>query len=106
MPKSLPRVLSDKEHHDDLGYHHSDEHAERINRSITDARRIAIQRLVGISQSHRIRHTATENAADASEVVLLGLQDDKAHNNYRHYRDEEADAYPHQSFRTNHRSKD
>ena len=43
---SIP--LSDKEHDDDLGDDDSDKHAERINRSIADTRRIAIQGLVGV----------------------------------------------------------
>ena len=85
-------VTSDKEHHDNLSYHHSDKHAERINRSITDTWRIAIQRLVGVSKRHRIRHTSTEDSADTAEVILLGLQDDETYDNHRHNRDEEADA--------------
>ena len=96
-------VTSDKEHHDNLSYHHSDKHAERINRSITDAWRIAIQCLVGVSKRHRIRHTSTEDSADTAEVILLGLQDDETYNNHRHNRDKETDAYPHQTFRTDYR---
>ena len=79
-------VTSDKEHHDNLSYHHSDKHAERINRSITDTWRIAIQRLVGVSKRHRIRHTSTEDSADTAEVILLGLQDDETYDNHRHNR--------------------
>ena len=76
-------VTSDKEHHDNLSYHHSDKHAERINRSITDTWRIAIQRLVGVSKRHRIRHTSTEDSADTAEVILLGLQDDETYDKTR-----------------------
>ena len=87
-------VTSDKEHHDNLSYHHSDKHAERINRSITDAWRIAVERLVGVSQSHRIRHTSTEDSTDTTKVIFHGLQDDETYDNHRYNRDKETDAYP------------
>ena len=95
--------ISHEEHHNDLGDDHSDKHAERIDRGVADARGIAIQRLIGVSQRHRIRHASTEDATNTTEVVLLGFQDNETHDNRWYHGDEEAYAYPHQTFRTNHR---
>ena len=86
-----------------MGDNHPDKHAEGINRGITDAWRVAVDGIVGIGQRHRVRHAATQNAADAAKVVLLGFQNDKSHYQHRHHGDGKAYTYPHQSLRANHR---
>ena len=101
--KSTIQSLLYKEHDNNLGDDDSDKHSQRIHRGVADARGVAIQRLVGIGECHRIRHASTEDSTDASEIILLGLQDDEAHDGHRNHRDEETDAYPHQTLGTNHR---
>ena len=89
----------DDEH---LSNDHADEHSERIDRGVGNARSVALRGVAGIAECHRIGHRAAENAADGAVVVATGAQRNEADHEHGHDGEQGSQPNPQDALGTHH----
>ena len=91
-----------EENDEHLHDNHADEHSERIDRCVGNARSVAFCRVVGVAECHRIGHRTTENAANRAVIIATRAQGCQTDNQNGNDGEQEAQANPQHTLGTQH----